>query len=109
LFCSYPYHEGTEAVPNAQAVAFNWICVVVTILLVELGLFYRRHSATATLCTIIHIFWTCGVNFVVVVAITEVSKAFSGRLRPDFISRCNPVAEQTTGFLLYQEVNRDGS
>jgi hypothetical protein len=94
-----------EAIPNSQAVAYNWLAIILAVFVIELGLFYRRHSATATLCTIIHIFWTCIVNFVVVIAVTEVSKSFSGRLRPDFLARCNPAPEQVTGFTLYEEVS----
>lgn len=30
------------------------------------------------------------MNFIIIVAITEVTKPFSGRLRPDFLSRCHP-------------------
>jgi hypothetical protein len=36
--------------------------------------------------------WCCpAVNFVIVVAITETTKSFSGDLRPDFLARCQPA------------------
>jgi hypothetical protein len=31
------------------------------------------------------------VNFIIVVAITETTKSFSGELRPDFLARCQPA------------------
>lgn len=41
--------------------------------------------------------WCCAINFVVVLAIVEVTKPFSGRLRPDFIARCQPAALGANG------------
>jgi hypothetical protein len=48
---------------------------------------------------VLHQVWCCAISFVVVVAITEISKAFSGRLRPDFLARCQPkeLVENSTG------------
>jgi hypothetical protein len=39
---------------------------------------------------VVHQVWCCAISFVVVVAVAEISKAFSGRLRPDFLARCQP-------------------
>jgi hypothetical protein len=62
LFCqidrSYPIVE-KEAVNNTLATAFNWICFVVAVLLVELGVFWRQHSLTVALAGILHQVWCC--------------------------------------------------
>jgi hypothetical protein len=40
---------------------------------------------------IIHQVWCCAIAFVIVLAVVEISKPFSGRLRPDFLARCQPA------------------
>ncbi|WIA33282.1 hypothetical protein OEZ86_006423 [Tetradesmus obliquus] len=87
---SYPIVE-KEAVSNALAVAFNWIAFAVAVLVIELGVFWRQHSLTVALAGILHQAWCCAINFVIVVAISETTKSFSGDLRPDFLARCQPA------------------
>lgn len=58
LCVSYPM-SAKQIIPNSQAVAFNWICLVVAVLLVELGVFWRRHSLTVALAGIVHEIWSC--------------------------------------------------
>jgi hypothetical protein len=45
----------------------------------------------------IHQLWCCLISFVVVLAIVEITKPFSGRLRPDFLARCQPAGLNTGG------------
>ncbi|KAF6251192.1 hypothetical protein COO60DRAFT_659417 [Scenedesmus sp. NREL 46B-D3] len=90
---SYPIVED-EAVPNSLAVAFNWICFAVAVLVVELVIFWRQHSLTVALAGVLHQAWCCAINFIIIVAITETTKSFSGDLRPDFLARCQPAPPQ---------------
>lgn len=48
LHCSYPY-DSDQAVPNSLAVAYNWICMVIAVLVIELLLFRKQHSLTVAI------------------------------------------------------------
>lgn len=87
--CSFP-HSGTDTIPNYLATILNWACLILALLVVELMIFHRQHSLTVAICGIIHHIWCCLVSFLIIVAITEITKPFSGRLRPDFLARCQP-------------------
>lgn len=86
---SYP-HTGYDTIPNYLATLLNWICLVLSVLIVELIMFRRQHSLTVAICGIVHHIWCCLVSFIIIVTITEITKPFSGRLRPDFLARCQP-------------------
>jgi membrane-associated phospholipid phosphatase len=86
---SYAHHDH-DTIPNYLATLLNWICLVIAVLVVELIIFRRQHSLTVAICGVIHHIWCCLVSFIIVVAITEITKPFSGRLRPDFLARCQP-------------------
>lgn len=45
----------------------------------------------------IHQLWCCLISFLVVIAIVEITKPFSGRLRPDFLARCQPAGLNNGG------------
>jgi hypothetical protein len=72
---------------------------MLTLLGVEFGILYRKQTLTAAIHAFIHtLLW--GITlFVLVLCITEVTKPYAGRLRPDFMDRCNPVAAQRAGVL----------
>eukprot|EP00878_Enallax_costatus_P008186 GHUV01008559.1.p1 GENE.GHUV01008559.1~~GHUV01008559.1.p1 ORF type:complete len:495 (+),score=53.30 GHUV01008559.1:75-1559(+) len=90
LLCSYPM-AAKDTIPNYLATLLNWICLIMAVIFIELILFRRQHSLTVAICGTIHHIWCCLVSFVIVVAITEITKPFSGRLRPDFLHRCQPA------------------
>lgn len=79
-----------DTIPNYLATLLNWICLIMSVIFIELVLFRKQHSLTVAICGTIHHIWCCLVSFVIVVAITEITKPFSGRLRPDFLHRCQP-------------------
>eukprot|EP00878_Enallax_costatus_P000743 GHUV01000859.1.p1 GENE.GHUV01000859.1~~GHUV01000859.1.p1 ORF type:complete len:406 (+),score=47.39 GHUV01000859.1:224-1441(+) len=87
---SYPM-AAKDTIPNYLATLLNWICLIMAVIFIELILFRRQHSLTVAICGTIHHIWCCLVSFVIVVAITEITKPFSGRLRPDFLHRCQPA------------------
>lgn len=45
----------------------------------------------ADIAGLLHQMWCCAISWVVVIAVVEITKPFSGRLRPDFIARCQPM------------------
>lgn len=47
-------------------------------------------SCTHTRAGVVHQLWCCLINWLVILAIVEITKPFSGRLRPDFLARCQP-------------------
>jgi hypothetical protein len=63
------------------------LCLLLVLFTVELLVFRKEHSLTVALASILHHAWSCAVNFIIVVAVTEITKPFSGRLRPDFLAR----------------------
>jgi membrane-associated phospholipid phosphatase len=93
-------HSGDDTIPNYLATLLNWICLVLAVLVVEMIIFRRQHSLTVAICGVIHHIWCCLVSFLIVVAITEITKPFSGRLRPDFLARCQPssLADASSNF-----------
>lgn len=46
--CSYPF-KAHDTIPNSLATLYNWICLVVAVIIVELLLFKRQHSLTVGL------------------------------------------------------------
>ncbi|KAF8067409.1 MCM5 [Scenedesmus sp. PABB004] len=84
-------HAAKNSVPNEIATVFNWVCILLSLLIVELGLFRRQQSLTMALAAVLHHMWCCAVSFIIVIAVAEMTKPFSGRLRPDWLSRCQPA------------------
>eukprot|EP00879_Flechtneria_rotunda_P000384 GHRR01000476.1.p1 GENE.GHRR01000476.1~~GHRR01000476.1.p1 ORF type:complete len:402 (+),score=52.39 GHRR01000476.1:347-1552(+) len=93
---SYPLME-SQSIPNNLAVIFNWLGLLIALLVVELVIYYKQHSLTFAITCILHHLWSCLIIFLIVVALTEITKPFSGRLRPDFLSRCHPAAQGIVG------------
>jgi hypothetical protein len=45
VLCSYPILE-VQSIPNTTAVVYNWLCLAVAVLVIELLLFRKQHSLT---------------------------------------------------------------
>lgn len=56
--CSYPYDDN-HTIPNSQAVAYNWICMVIAVLVIELLLFRKQHSLTVGITGAVVIYDAC--------------------------------------------------
>jgi hypothetical protein len=48
------------------------------------------YACAADVTGLLHQLWCCAISWVVVIAVVEITKPFSGRLRPDFLARCQP-------------------
>lgn len=54
----------------------------------------RKQSLTMALHATFHIIYWAIIGFMVVLAVTEATKPFASRLRPDFMSRCKPSSQR---------------
>jgi len=80
-----------DTIPDSWAAIFPWVAFFVTVVLVEFAVFYRKHSITRAFHAFAHTFFCCLTLFVLVLALTEATKPYASRLRPDFLGRCNPT------------------
>lgn len=54
----------------------------------------RKQSLTMALHAFFHIIWWAIIGFAVVLSITEATKPWASRYRPDYLSRCKPINAQ---------------
>jgi membrane-associated phospholipid phosphatase len=69
----------------------SWLADALLCHVALLQVFYRKHSLTRALHAFGHAFFCCLTVFVLVLALTEATKPYASRLRPDFLYRCNPT------------------
>jgi len=74
---SYPVVEGV-AVPNSLAALYPWIFLL-SLAVVEVGLFWRRHSVNTAAAAVLHFGVSCFTNFLPTLAIAEVGWLLSAR------------------------------
>lgn len=87
---SFPNNEST--IPYWAAILASFAALVVTILLVELWLARRLHAdITDAVSAAVHFIVDGMSAFAVTGLATTVSKMVVGRLRPDFLARCQPT------------------
>jgi diacylglycerol diphosphate phosphatase/phosphatidate phosphatase len=84
----YQYSE--DSVHYIVAFMAPFGCLVGSILVVEFIVHRKSESTTAAIAATIHFLGTAITMFFTVIAITEVTKVYAGRLRPDFLDRCFP-------------------
>lgn len=88
-----------ETVSYAAGAGLPWLAFMLTLIGVEFGIMFRKQTLGQALQAFVHtLLWGITV-FMIVLCITEVTKPYAGRLRPDFMDRCNPAAAQRAGVL----------
>lgn len=70
---------------------FDWLLVINTGMCAHLAA-CRRQSLTMAIHAFMHVIWWAIVGMAVVLAVTEATKPWASRYRPDFLSRCKPTA-----------------
>jgi hypothetical protein len=50
-----------QTIPNSLAVVYNWICLVLAVLVIELLLLRKQHSLTTGITGMPHILQYCGL------------------------------------------------
>lgn len=91
---SYPEEE--DSISGPAAVGVLYAALFVSALLIELLLFKAR-SPSEKLGSILHILLSGATALMLVLCLTAITKCFAGRLRPDFLARCQPtiLSDQT--------------
>lgn len=100
----YYIYDATISNPAAQKRGFdptipNWVAVVIPILLMIVTIvvgefFYSRkehHSITDAVAVTLYFLLDAFQSFLCAVIVTQATKYSVGRLRPDFLPRCNPI------------------
>lgn len=54
-----------------------------------------------------HVVWWAIIGFAVVLAITEATKPWASRYRPDYMSRCKPLGVEGKPLSIYQRTDCD--
>ena len=106
---SYPpasKHGFDPTIPNWVAVVIPLIMLIVTLSLGEFIYSKRQHnSITDAFAVVIYFFLDALQSFLCALAVVQATKVAVGRLRPDYLARCNPVAPQTVTIQFGQNTN----
>lgn len=86
---SYPTRGDT--IPAWAAIVVPFILMIISLLVGEFILFKKVHrNITMAVSTALHFFIDMVVAFLFTIFMTELTKVATGRLRPDFLAKCNP-------------------
>lgn len=100
-----PNHPDT--VPIIWAGIIPAVALLLTAAAVEFGALYKRQSLTMAVHAFCHIVWWAIIGFAVVLAITEATKPWASRYRPDYMSRCKPLNVEGKPLSIYQRTDCD--
>ncbi|RMZ52981.1 hypothetical protein APUTEX25_001100 [Auxenochlorella protothecoides] len=87
---SYPHNP--DSIPYWVAVLVPFLCLLISIAAGEAWRVGGRPGVKRATASILHLVLDGIFAFVVTAQVTQVGKVLVGRLRPDFLARCNPTA-----------------
>lgn len=81
-----------DSIPYWVAVLVPFLCLLISIAAGEAWRVGGRPGVKRATASILHLVLDGIFAFVVTAQVTQVGKVLVGRLRPDFLARCNPTA-----------------
>lgn len=100
---SIGYPDTGNTISNGTVSLFPWLALLISVLVVEFGLYYQYQSITSAAAASLHMILSCLVNFIIVLAVSEVTKAVTGSLRPNFLAKCQPDPAQLADPFQFQQ------
>lgn len=99
-------HGFNPSVPNWVAVVIPLLCLILTLVLGEFIYSKRQHhSITDAVAVLIYFFLDALQSFLCALVVVQATKVAVGRLRPDFLARCNPIPPQTVSIQFGENTN----
>lgn len=98
---SIGYANTGNTISNGTVSLYPWLALLISVFTIEFGMYYQQQSITAATAAALHILLSCLVNFIIVLATSEMTKAVVGSLRPNFLDRCQPDPAQLAQPLTY--------